>query len=125
MAVTYYGSRVVISPQKVPSGILKPTVTTFSGGDYKSFQWVFEIDKASVEASSPADTFNDLVNFLDLAISTKLMAEFISTNTVEAYGHFYEVDSNLCTDQDPNTSDAYKNIVPAYICKVNVKVKIS
>lgn len=125
MAISYQGTRVLIDPKKIPSGIQKEAVTPFYDQDYNSYKWTFAIDKASVESSNPTDTFNSLIVFLGTAIQSKLANDLIATNTVDSYGDLYEVKSNLCTDQDPDNSDAYKNVAPAYICKVNVKVKIS
>ena len=125
MSINYNGTRIVMNANKVPNGILNTPVTSFTGQDYNSYRWEFAIDKASVESATPSDTFNTLITFLDTAIEAKLIADFVATNTVESYGDLYDVESNLCTDQDPNTSDAYKDVVPAYICRVNVKVKIS
>ncbi len=125
MAIIYSGTKVIIDDKKVPDGILKPTITTFNGGTYDSHKWIFEIDKASVQSADPKATFDTLVTFLDTAIESKLINDFVGTNTVDSFGYLYDVQSNLDTDQDPNNSDAYKNIVPAYVCYVDEKVKIS
>ena len=123
MSINYSGTKIAMVDSKVPNGILYPTPTIPDVTTYQSYKWEFAIDKASVSSSTPSDSFNTMVAFLDTAIESKLIAEFIGTNTVDAYGLLYDVESNFCGD--PNTSDMYTDATANLICKVTVKVKIS
>lgn len=120
MALDFKGIKVSMSGLNIPTGVL-PSAYTEVQGNYISIQEVFAIDKASVEASVPSDTWNDVISFLDTAIQTKINADFDTTNNIEAYAELFGITSNLQGDAD--SSDMYKDVVPAYLCTVVMYIK--
>lgn len=122
MSLVFNGIKVSMNGNNVPNGALVSNYTPIEG-EFISVPYNFAIDKASVEAAVPSDTWNTLIAFLDTGIQSKLSNDFDDTKTVTAYAELFGVQSNL--KGDANTSDMYKNVVPSYICSVVMYVKVS
>jgi hypothetical protein len=122
MALNFTGIKVSMNGNNVPTGAITSPFTPIDG-EFESIEYTFSIDKGSVEAAAPSDTWNTLISFLDTAIQSKLSNDFNTANTVDSYAELFGVQSNL--KGDANTSDMYKNVVPAYLCTVVMYVKVS
>ncbi len=122
MALNFTGIKVSMNGNNVPTGALASAYTPIDE-EFISVPFTFSIDKGSVDAAVPSDTWNTLMAFLDTSIEAKLLNDFDVTQTVDSYAELFGVQSNL--KGDANTSDMYKNIVPAYLCTVVMYVKVS
>jgi hypothetical protein len=122
MALVFNGIKVSMNGNNIPTGSLPSSFTPIEG-EFISVPVTFAIDKSSVEAAVPSDTWNSLISFLDTAIQTKLQNDFDTSQTVTSYAELFGIQSNL--KGDANTSDMYKDVVPAYLCSVVMYVKVS
>lgn len=124
MAIDNKGTENNLPVRQLPVGYVKPVVVRVTGVEYPR-ELVLDVLKATVENVSPAVTMaNILANGvvgIDKQIDDILAADFIATQTVDAYAVLYEMTTNY-GDLD-STGDYLTTAAASYICKVRLFIK--
>ncbi len=117
MALTNNGTKVSIHPSGLPSGYSVPSVTTFADHESKR-SVVISIVKSTVENADPATTLTALVVAVNAAAAVLITDDLDVTRTVTMFADLKVVRTNLVF-----SADLYKNVVPSYICTVDIFYK--
>ena len=124
MAITNNGTRNNLPQNQIPIGYTRPTVVAVTGVEYPR-DLVLDVLKATVENADPAITMANILNDAAIGITKQvddiLAADFIATNTVDAYSVLHSMETNY-GDLD-STGDYLINAAAKYVCKVRLFIK--
>lgn len=127
MAHTHNGTVVQLAEERLPSGYTKPSTTTVSGDNlYVRTDVVLSVTKATVENSTKATTFTNIIDNatvgIDKQVEDLIANDFdVSGNTVTSHAVLKNISLN--TDTSPST-EAYTDTAAAYQCTVDYYVKV-
>jgi hypothetical protein len=123
MAITNNGIKVTLPTKKIATGFTYEDPTTFTDAEYVRVLEL-SVPKATVENATPATTLANIIDDvtvgLDKQIDDILAADYNASATVEAFGLFYDIKSNISAD---NSSDFYTDDAVNYVCTVKLYTK--
>ena len=121
MAIINAGTVVELGSPFLPVGYVKPTVVIFEDAQWESKTRTVTVLKSVTENADPIIGLTDLVTAVESAIDVILANDYISTNTVDAYGVFKSVSTTL----DVKNDGLYNTTAVSYVCIVDIFVKVS
>jgi hypothetical protein len=126
MAIVNNGTKNSLTPNELPSGYIRPTVTTFADYEY-SRTLTLNVLKATVEAATGAATMAAIIANATVGITKQidaiLAADYLATATVTAYADLVGLTHNIASIN--GAGDYLKNTAVSYVCTVNLYVKTS
>ena len=126
MAIDNKGTKNNLPTYQIPDGYVKPVVTAVTGVEYPR-ELTLEVLKATVENADPAVTMANILDDAAIGINKQiddlLAADFIATNTVDAYSILWDLTTNY-GDLD-SLGDYLTATAAKYICKVKLFIKTS
>lgn len=123
MAITNLGTRVSVQKVKLPDNFTVVPVVGFTDEKYKTVKLRLTVVKSTVENATHATTMTNLLAAITSQIDVLLAEDYVATNTVEAFSNLIDISNNLVNPD--GDGDWMSNVVPFYICNVDLFIKIS
>jgi hypothetical protein len=123
MAITNNGTRNSLPAAQLPTGYVRPVVTTFTDGEYTR-TLTLSIPKATVENADPAVTMANIISNgtvgITKQISDILAADYLASATVTAFADLVGLGNNfqsMATGSPAltNAAAAYQAVVVLYV----------